>query len=144
MLARVPTLPCGWTLERADARALPFDDESFDVATTTYLLHLLDQGARAQVLDELHRVLRPGGRLGVVTTAPARSPAGQVLRWPAEAIAGKYSGPRAGLRGLDPEPALRARGFEPMNGRRVTRGYPSLCVVARRISMAGRDGTPAK
>lgn len=33
MLARVPTLPCGWRLVRADARALPFPGARFDVVT---------------------------------------------------------------------------------------------------------------
>jgi SAM-dependent methyltransferase len=48
---------------RADARALPHDDASFDAAIViTVLGEIPDQGA---ALRELKRVLRPGGRLVV-------------------------------------------------------------------------------
>lgn len=73
MLARArTTLPPGTELLAADARALPLADASVDVATCAYLLHLLPTTARAAVLRELHRVLAPGGRLGVVTVAPPK------------------------------------------------------------------------
>lgn len=46
--------------QRADAMALPFDNESFDAAWAfESLLHMPD---RAHVLREIWRVLRPGGR----------------------------------------------------------------------------------
>lgn len=41
MMARAPSLPPGWTLEVADAAHLPFPDGSFDVITTTFVLHIL-------------------------------------------------------------------------------------------------------
>jgi SAM-dependent methyltransferase len=45
----------------ADALALPFDDNSFDVAYCRYLLeHVSDP---LQVLKEMRRVLKPGGRV---------------------------------------------------------------------------------
>jgi ubiquinone/menaquinone biosynthesis C-methylase UbiE len=47
------------------AGPLPFDDESFDVAWAGEVLeHVVDV---VGLLDELHRVLRPGGRLLVST-----------------------------------------------------------------------------
>src|SRR5215472_7272153 len=46
---------------RAPAEDLPFDDDSFDVAVSTLVLCGVDDQPRA--LRELHRVLRPGGRL---------------------------------------------------------------------------------
>ena len=46
---------------RAPAEDLPFDDHTFDVAVSTLVLCGVDDQPRA--LRELHRVLRPGGRL---------------------------------------------------------------------------------
>ena len=128
MLERAPPLPLGWELLAAEARRLPFDAASFHVVTAAYLLHVLDARARAQVLGEIHRVLRPGGRLGVITFAPPR----RRLLWPGLRAISAASGPLAGLRPLDPGPPLVAAGFELRARRQVRRGYPSLCVLARR------------
>lgn len=46
-------------LRVADAEALPFDDESFDMAYSHGVLHHTPDTRRS--IDELHRVLRPGG-----------------------------------------------------------------------------------
>jgi ubiquinone/menaquinone biosynthesis C-methylase UbiE len=46
---------------RAPAEDLPFEDDTFDVAVSTLVLCTVDDQPRA--LRELHRVLRPGGRL---------------------------------------------------------------------------------
>lgn len=43
----------------ADATALPFDDDSFDVALTVHVLHLIP--AWQQALAEIRRVLKPRG-----------------------------------------------------------------------------------
>jgi ubiquinone/menaquinone biosynthesis C-methylase UbiE len=127
MLDRAPPLPSGWQLVAADARRLPFEAASFDVVTVAYLLHVVDPPTRAQVLGEIRRVLRPGGRLGVVTIAPPPRPA----VWTVLRAFSATAGPLAGLRPLDPARDLVEAGFEPLAGRRVRGGYPSLCVVAR-------------
>src|SRR6478752_7659018 len=49
------------TVLRAPAEDLPFDDDTFDVAVSTLVLCGVDDQPRA--LRELHRVLKPGGRL---------------------------------------------------------------------------------
>ena len=46
---------------QADAEHLPFTDESFDHVTSMGVLHHVPDPERA--IDEIHRVLRPGGRL---------------------------------------------------------------------------------
>lgn len=51
---------------RGDACALPFEDGTFDVACSVGVIHLLEQPMRA--LEEIIRVLAPGGRLAIVAT----------------------------------------------------------------------------
>ena len=53
----------------ADAQALPFEDGSFDVATSIYgVMFAPDQQKAA---DELLRVVKPGGRIGLGSWCPA-------------------------------------------------------------------------
>ena len=42
---------------------LPFPDESFDVVLSCQALHHVPRDAKIQALTEMHRVLKPGGRL---------------------------------------------------------------------------------
>lgn len=48
-----------------DAQRLPFQDHAFDFAYTINMLHHLKKGEQEVAMSELHRVLRPGGRLYV-------------------------------------------------------------------------------
>jgi SAM-dependent methyltransferase len=132
MLARAGPLPAAWQLVVADARDLQFDDGSFDVATAVYLLHVLDAADRGRVLGELRRVLRPDGRLGVITVAPPRTAVGALVAKPIRALAQRRGGGLLGLRALDPRPELIASGFRIIASRRTGRGYPSLSLVADR------------
>jgi ubiquinone/menaquinone biosynthesis C-methylase UbiE len=50
-------------LHQAPADRLPFGDASHDIATSSFVLQLVPSRFRA--LREMHRVLRPGGRLGI-------------------------------------------------------------------------------
>ena len=49
-----------WVLADADAEALPFEDESFDTVTGGFIMCSI--GAPERALEEIARVLRPGGR----------------------------------------------------------------------------------
>ncbi|OBG25440.1 class I SAM-dependent methyltransferase [Mycobacterium sp. E3198] len=51
---------------RADARSLPFNDRTFDVVFCFAALHLVQEPIR--MLQEMIRVLAPGGRIAVMTT----------------------------------------------------------------------------
>jgi ubiquinone/menaquinone biosynthesis C-methylase UbiE len=64
-------------LLRAPAENLPFNDGSFDVAVSTLVLCTVDDQPRA--LRELHRVLRPGGRLLFIEHV--RSDDEKLARW---------------------------------------------------------------
>ncbi len=90
---------------RGDAEAPLFADGSFDAVCCFAALHLFSDPMRA--LDRIRAVLRPGGRLAILTSA-RRAP--RALSLPESAI-GALSGMRVfGQQEL--RDALRARGFE--------------------------------
>ena len=57
------------TFDVAPAQVLPFPDATFDVALCTLMMHHLPAEGRRRAVAEIHRVLRPGGRLLVVDLA---------------------------------------------------------------------------
>jgi SAM-dependent methyltransferase len=77
------------TVTPADAQHLPFLDEAFDVVTSTFgAMFAPDQHAAA---TEMLRVLRSGGRLGLVSWTPDSWPARQA------ALVGTYRPPSVGV-----------------------------------------------
>jgi ubiquinone/menaquinone biosynthesis C-methylase UbiE len=65
------------TVVRAPAEALPFPDDSFDVAVCTLVLCTVRDPERA--LAEIDRVLKPGGRLLFIEHVRAEDPG--LARW---------------------------------------------------------------
>jgi len=54
-------------VKEGDVRKLPFADDSFDVAVSNFVVHEVSNRAeREQMLREMVRVLKPGGRLALV------------------------------------------------------------------------------
>jgi ubiquinone/menaquinone biosynthesis C-methylase UbiE len=53
-------------LETGTAQALPYVDATFDAVTCTLVLHQIPHDGWATALEEMRRVLRPGGRLLLV------------------------------------------------------------------------------
>ncbi|BBH69768.1 hypothetical protein ACTI_64530 [Actinoplanes sp. OR16] len=51
--------------ERAFAGALPYENGAMDRVLSSFMLHHLDENARARALTEAARVLRPGGELHI-------------------------------------------------------------------------------
>ncbi len=60
-VASDPRLAANVTLVQGEAERLPFGDGEFDALTFTYLLRYVDDPART--MDELARVVKPGGRI---------------------------------------------------------------------------------
>ena len=76
-------------LHTADMRALPFPDASFDVVVSSLAIHNIKGSAgRNQAIDEVVRVLRPGGRVLIVDIFATR----QLFR-PAESVGPAQRGP---------------------------------------------------
>jgi len=63
-LRAAPALAGRISFVRGEAEQLPFANGSFDALTFTYLLRYVDD--RAATMSELARVVRPGGRIGMV------------------------------------------------------------------------------
>ena len=63
-LARTPKLASRITFLAGEAEALPFADGEFDALSFTYLLRYVDD--RPATMSELARVVKPGGRIGMV------------------------------------------------------------------------------
>ncbi len=128
MVARIASRAAGRVLARqADAAALPFPDGSFGAALSSFGIVLLPDPAAG--IAELHRVLRPGGRVAIVTwTEPQRYEVAARLRDAIIAVRGAPPPPGelpAQLRFTDPERlrALVATGF---TAARVHRAEASL------------------
>jgi len=65
-------VPAGVTLVEGRAEQLPFPDATFDALTFTYLLRYVDDPAAT--LQELTRVVRPGGTIAGLEFAVPRGP----------------------------------------------------------------------
>jgi SAM-dependent methyltransferase len=90
-------------LLRANATDLPFRDASFDAACCFAALHLFADPFAA--LDEMRRVLRPGGRIAIMTSVRR-----QLTIRPLKPVIERSSG----MRVFEPDEiveALRERGF---------------------------------
>jgi ubiquinone/menaquinone biosynthesis C-methylase UbiE len=66
-------------VEQGSAQALPFPDDSFDLVTSTLMLHHIPKPARPGAAAEMLRVLKPGGRALVVDFATSSEVGGGIF-----------------------------------------------------------------
>ncbi len=66
-------------LIEGDAATLPFIDESFDVITCSHALYELKRKARQAALNEMKRVIRPGGAILIMEHEVPRHPLVKIL-----------------------------------------------------------------
>jgi ubiquinone/menaquinone biosynthesis C-methylase UbiE len=66
-------------LVEANARALPFREDTFDLLYSSYMLDLIARDEMPTVVGEFRRVLKPGGRL--VLLSMSKQTAEQVTLW---------------------------------------------------------------
>ncbi len=109
----------------ANAEALPFPDDSFDHAFTVTVLEECDAD---KALRELHRVVRPGGRVGVIVRAidmpqwwnlTLPEPLSRAVTIPPQSIG------RTGVADASLYPRMRAAGFTAVTC------FPSLVTLDR-------------
>jgi ubiquinone/menaquinone biosynthesis C-methylase UbiE len=67
--------------EAALAEELPFEDESFDRAVSTFFFHHIHKELKAKVLQEMWRVLRPGGLAIIVDVDVPYNAFGKLCAW---------------------------------------------------------------
>jgi ubiquinone/menaquinone biosynthesis C-methylase UbiE len=77
-------------MTEGDAEHLPFSDRSFDTVVCTYALCSVGDDARA--ISEMHRVLRPGGRLILLDHIRSSVPPIFWLQWVYEFIPRRTKG----------------------------------------------------
>lgn len=115
-------------LDLGDARALPYEDGHFDAAFMSFTVELFDPPDIAKVLGEASRVLRAGGRLGIVALAEADPPnlMTEIYNWLHEHFPHLVD-----CRPIDAVGALRAAGFRirETTGMSVMR-LPVISVIA--------------
>lgn len=119
-------------LVRADARALPFAADSFDLLWASYLLDLIPENEMTPLLAEFRRVLKPGGRLLLVNFSKEC----ERLTWwerlyqltPTGLVPWLF----AGCRPVQGEPFVREAGFVEVERAFIAEGLPSEIITARK------------
>jgi ubiquinone/menaquinone biosynthesis C-methylase UbiE len=87
------------------AQRLPFPNDTFNAVTCTLALHHIAHDGRRQAIDEIRRVLRPGGRLLI---ADVQTPTSGLARYLARLSVGHFLAERPLDQAVD---LLRAAGF---------------------------------
>jgi ubiquinone/menaquinone biosynthesis C-methylase UbiE len=69
------------SFDAALAEKLPYPDDSFDCAVSTFFFHHVEFALKQKALAEMHRVLKPGGRAVIVDVDVPDSLFGKLCAW---------------------------------------------------------------
>lgn len=110
-----------------NAAALPYSNNTFDAVFSSYVIDVLPSSRISLCLEEMHRVLRPTGRLVLVHLSPSRRPAARL--W--TGIAHFFPPVLGGARPLSLRAPLLDAGFAPKQVETLTQlGLCSSIVYA--------------
>ena len=118
-------------LHQGDAREMPYEDEQFDAVYIAATLELFDTPDIPRALGEIKRVLKPGGRLGVISMPKEGHEDMMILRF-YEWIHRMF--PRyASCRPIYVEDSVRDAGFEITRTEemKIARVFPMKIVMAK-------------
>lgn len=110
------------------ASNLPYGTDQFDAVLSSYLIDVLPSDRLRLVIEELNRVLRPGGRLVLVYVTILRGSLGTLWRLIAKYMPALLGGARP----TNPRPALNDCGFQVVRSTtRTQMGLRSAILSAR-------------
>lgn len=67
--------------DAALAEQLPYDDNAFDCAVSTFFFHHIEFTLKQRALAELRRTIKPGGRIVIVDVDVPSNPFGALCAW---------------------------------------------------------------
>lgn len=114
---RADELELAVDLREGDAARLPAEDASFDTVVCALSLCTIPDPARA--IDEMHRVLVPGGRLLLLDHIGSTWPPIRAVQWLGERLTIRLAGEHFTRRQL---PLVRSAGFEIVETERLKAG----------------------
>lgn len=118
---------------RADARYLPFANGSFDSLMSTYVLDLMPYSALPHLLREFHRVLRPEGRMVLVSMTKGVDVPSRLFVAAWEALYHVSPIACGGCRPLELAELVRGAGFRELEREVIVQfGVPSEMITATR------------
>jgi demethylmenaquinone methyltransferase/2-methoxy-6-polyprenyl-1,4-benzoquinol methylase len=120
-------------LQVSDARKLPYADDSFHAAFTSFTLELFPAADIPKVLAEVKRVLKPGGRLGVVSMAKVKdgekaSTLENIYIW-----MHRHFPHLVDCRPIDPAALLKAAGYQIASENRIEIWTMPVAIVVGRV-----------
>ena len=115
--------------QAVDARRMPFRDGTFDAVVCCYLLELMAGEDIVRTLEEIRRVLRPGGKFSLVTIGQ-NVPAFNAVYRVAGSLVPAFWGRQVSAVVAE---AIQSAEFTLLHDEHVHQGfYPSRVIVARR------------
>jgi ubiquinone/menaquinone biosynthesis C-methylase UbiE len=125
-----------YTLHLCDCRHLPFEDETFDIVMTQYLLDILPVEDFIPILTECKRVLKGGGRIVLANMTKGEKWVNQIY----EEIYKLKPPLLAGCRGVMAQPFLKEIGFNQFRREFVSQlGFPSEVVRGVKENGSGQN-----